>query len=85
MYLHILFNWETFVESCDVEFYILVIISQTGTIRTEATAGKMAQDGIYHYRLPAVRFIPLINIILFVDGISTIVLWILGNAVFLLC
>ncbi|XP_032899235.1 ABC transporter B family member 1-like [Amblyraja radiata] len=39
----------------------------------------MAQDGIYHYRLPAVRFIPLINIILFVDGISTIVLWILGG------
>ncbi|XP_069792260.1 uncharacterized protein [Narcine bancroftii] len=39
----------------------------------------MAQDGIYYYRLPAVRFIPLINIILFVDGISTIVLWILGG------
>ncbi|XP_072103931.1 ABC transporter B family member 1-like isoform X2 [Mobula birostris] len=39
----------------------------------------MAQDSIYYYRLPAVRFIPLINIILFVDGISTIMLWILGG------
>ncbi|XP_043571583.1 ABC transporter B family member 1-like isoform X3 [Chiloscyllium plagiosum] len=39
----------------------------------------MAQDSIYHYRLPAVRFIPLVNVILFVDGISTIILWILGG------
>ncbi|XP_072921796.1 ABC transporter B family member 1-like [Hemitrygon akajei] len=39
----------------------------------------MAQDSMYYYRLPAVRFIPLINIILFVDGISTIMLWILGG------
>ncbi|XP_007900472.1 ABC transporter B family member 1 [Callorhinchus milii] len=39
----------------------------------------MAQDGIYYYRLPAVRFIPLINFILFMDGISTIILWILGG------
>ncbi|XP_072348007.1 uncharacterized protein [Scyliorhinus torazame] len=39
----------------------------------------MAQDSIYYYRLPAVRFIPLVNVILFVDGISTVILWILGG------